>query len=88
MTELTEMSSKGQIVIPFDIREELRLEAGNTLVISKMEDTILIKKIDVPDLKEEFKRLTKWGSVWAKKKGIKESDIVKIIHKGRGIKID
>jgi len=87
MAEIAKVSSKGQIVIPFDIRKELDLKTGATLVVSKMDDIVLLKKVKIPDPKEEFKKLTKWGQKWAKKKGIKEEDIVKIIHKGRGIKV-
>lgn len=88
MTEITKVSSKGQVVIPFDIREELGLGPGTPIVVSKVDDTILMKKINIPDPKEEFKRLSKWGQKWAKKKGIKEEDVIKIIHKGRGVKVD
>ena len=38
---------------------------------------------------KEFKRLTAWGTEFAKKKGIRnEKDVVEIIHKGRAISDD
>ncbi|MCH8003055.1 MAG: AbrB/MazE/SpoVT family DNA-binding domain-containing protein [Nanoarchaeota archaeon] len=86
MTEITKMSSKGQVVIPYDMRKDLGLDTGSTLVVSRTDDLILLKKVQIPDPKEEFKKLTKWGQEFAKKKGIKEEDVMKIIHKGRGIK--
>lgn len=88
MTEVTKISSKGQVVIPYDIRKELGLETGSTLVVSKANDLILLKKIEIPDPMMEFERIAKWGQEFAKKKGLKEEDVVKIIHKGRGIKYD
>jgi len=76
MVEITKISSKGQVVIPFEIRKELGLDNGSAVVVSKMEDYVLMKKVDIPDIKKEFKRLTKWGTAFAKKKGIKSEEQV------------
>jgi len=48
------MSSKGQIVIPQKIRNELNIEEGSVVAIDKMKNMIIIKKIDV-DLVSQFK---------------------------------
>ena len=48
------MSSKGQIVIPQRIRNELNMEEGSIVAIDKMKNMIIIKKIDV-DLVNQFK---------------------------------
>jgi AbrB family looped-hinge helix DNA binding protein len=86
MTEITKVSSKGQVVIPRDIRKDLGWDIGSTVVVSRADDFVLLKKIQIPDPKEEFKKLTKWGQEFAKKKGWKEEDVMKMIHKGRAIK--
>jgi len=84
MAELTIVSTKGQVVIPSHIREELELEEGSQLVVSRMQDFILLKKINIPDPKKEFERLVKLGQAHAKKLGIKsEEDVVRTIHEGR-----
>ena len=84
MPEITKITTKGQVVIPVHIRQELRLKEGSQLVVSRMEDFILMKKINIPDPKKEFERLTKIGIKHAKKLGIKsEENVVKIIHEGR-----
>jgi len=44
--EITKISSKGQIVIPLKIRNELGIEQGSTLAIEKMKDMVILKKID------------------------------------------
>lgn len=49
--DTTKISSKGQIVIPTNMREHLK--EGDTLLIIKDENTILLKKAD--DLDEKFK---------------------------------
>ena len=89
MPEVTKMTTKGQVVIPAEIREELDLSEGTRLVVSRMGDLVLMKKISISDPKKEFAELTKRGSEFAKKKGIKgEDDVIKRIHKGRGVKSD
>ena len=87
MTEITKVSTKGQVVIPSGIRKELGLEIGTSVLVTRMEDFVLLKKINVPDMKKEFQKLTKWGTRFAKEKGIKnEENVMRIIHKGRGLK--
>jgi len=48
------MSSKGQIVIPQKIRNELNMEEGSVIAIEKMKDIIVIRRIDT-DLVNQFK---------------------------------
>jgi AbrB family looped-hinge helix DNA binding protein len=84
MIEITKMSSKGQVVIPMDIRKELELEEGSVLAISKVDDCVMLKKVEFVDVKKKFEELTKWGEVFAKKKGIKsEEDVMRIIKRGK-----
>ena len=85
--EITKITSKGQVVIPSKIRKELKLKEGTQIVVSNMGNLVVMKKIKIKDPKEEFKMLTKWGSDFAKKTGIKnEKDVMDILHKGRGTK--
>lgn len=87
MLELTKVTSKGQVVIPSEIRKELDLKEGVRLVVSVAGDIVLMKKVEIADPKEEFKELTKLGKELAKKEGIKsEEDVVARILNERGIK--
>ena len=87
--EVTKMTTKGQIVIPAEIREELGLKEGNQLVVTRLGELVLMRKLAIPDLKKELDDLTKWGIKIARKKGIRtEADVVRLIHKGRGLKVD
>ena len=52
--EITKISSKGQIVIPLKIRNELGINEGSILAVEKMNDLVILKKIDV-DLIKQFK---------------------------------
>ena len=86
MKELITMSSKGQIVIPKDLREELGIDAGTNFVVFGKDDTLILKKVNVTTAKEVFEKVHRWGTALAKKKGWKESDVMVVIHKGRGVK--
>ena len=52
--ELTKISSKGQIVIPQKIRNELKMNEGSILAIESVKGMVVLKKIDV-DLVNQFK---------------------------------
>ena len=82
--EFTRMSSKGQVVIPKKLREGF--EEGTPFAIVRDKDTIILKQIKLPGIKE-FETLVEKGVKIAKERGIKETDVDKIIHKHRGITI-
>ena len=84
MIDITTVSSKGQVVIPNHIREELGLEKGSQIVVSTIEDIVVLKKIRIPDPSEEFAKLTAFGKKHAAKIGVtSEEDVVRIIHDAR-----
>ena len=62
--EITKMSSKGQIVLPREIREELHLEEGTILVAVKKEGLVILKKIDNPILKEDLETIKLVEEAW------------------------
>ena len=87
MSEITKVTSKGQVVIPSQIRKALNLKEGSALAVSSAGDMVLMRKMDVPDLRKEFEELTKSGEKLAKKRGIKnEEDVVEQIRKWRRAK--
>jgi len=82
--ELTKLSSKGQVVIPQHLRDELGLTEGQTFAVLGKEDTIILKKVAIPSPKEVFERLHTWGVKFAAKKGLKEADLQEAIKRSRG----
>ncbi|MCZ7382743.1 MAG: AbrB/MazE/SpoVT family DNA-binding domain-containing protein [Candidatus Methanoperedens sp.] len=82
--EFTRMSSKGQIVIPKKLREGF--EEGTPFAVVRDKDTILLKQIKLPGIKE-FEALVEKSVKIAKERGVKETDVDRIIHKHRGITI-
>ncbi|MFA4907644.1 MAG: AbrB/MazE/SpoVT family DNA-binding domain-containing protein [archaeon] len=87
--ELTKMSSRGQIVIPQDIRKEMNLKEGETFAVIGSNDTLLLRRVVTPSREEILKRFKAQvgkGRKIVKKLGIRESDVPKLIHKMRGVK--
>ncbi len=79
----TRLSSKGQVVLPGPLRESLGLHTGEVFAIFGEDDTIVLKKIELPS-DEEFESLLKWGEDFAKKKGITRSDVLNAVKEVRG----
>ena len=80
---VTSISSRGQVVIPQELRERLNLHTGEKFIVIGEDDTIVLKKLEVPSFKG-FERLLKKTRKFAKKKGIKTSDVEEAIKKIRG----
>jgi len=84
--ELIKMSSRGQIVIPQDIRAEICASEGTMFAVVSGKDSIVLKKVAMPskeDLICELKEIAKQGAKKAEKLGIKESDVPNLVHKLR-----
>ena len=81
MTGIVTMSSKGQIVVPKELREEMKINSGTNFVIFGKDDTLILKKIEVPKANAVFEKVHKWGIELAKRKGWKEEDFIKGINK-------
>jgi len=86
--EVTKMSSKGQVVIPQEIREEVEAEEGTLfVVITSDTDTIILKKIQKPSKEALLKGLEKMARENRRKleaKGLTEKDIIKKALRSRG----
>jgi antitoxin PrlF len=82
-TEVTSLSSKGQVVIPERIRKTLGLETGSKLVVLTDGTNLLLKRIEEPKL-ETFKELIKESRKFARSTGMKKSDVSQAIRKVRG----
>ena len=76
--ETVRMSSKGQVVIPQDIREEVHVDEGTIFAVVGTKDTIILKKIAMPSKEELIKDLglfAKKAKMKLQSKGIMEKDL-------------
>ena len=78
----TRMSSKGQVVIPEDIRNRLKLRNGSRFVVVGKDDVIILKTIAPPTM-AEFDLLVSEARKQAKKAKLKPSDISDALKKVR-----
>ena len=81
----TRMSSKGQVVIPEDIRNRLKLRNGSRFVVVGKDDVIILKTIAPPAM-AEFDLLVSEARKQAKKAKLKPSDISDALKKVRRLK--
>lgn len=78
----TKLSSKGQVVIPEDIREQLNLKEGDQFVVIGQGDAVILKSITPPSM-DEFKGLLKEARATAKHSKANQSDVKAAIKKVR-----
>ena len=80
--EITSISSRGQVVIPQRIREKMKIHTGEKFVVIGEDNTLILKKLEMPSLKGIEKLLQKTRA-FTKEKGLKESDIEEAIKQYR-----
>jgi AbrB family looped-hinge helix DNA binding protein len=80
--ETTKMSSRGQIVIPEEIRNRLGLKPGDKFLVIGEEDVVILKTLSSPSL-NEFGGLINKARKQAKAAGLKRTDIAGAIARAR-----
>ncbi len=84
-TDVTAISSKGQVVIPKNIRDSLELMPGTRMIIFTDGNNILLKPLEQPNI-NEFRDLMDSANQWAKDVGMTSDDIdeaIKNVRKNR-----
>jgi len=80
----TRMSSKGQVVIPEEIRDRLGLKAGTQFVVGNR-DVVILKAISAPSVKA-FNDLMGHARQQARRAGLRKSDVEAAVARVRGLK--
>lgn len=78
----TKLSSKGQVVIPEEIRNRLGLRPGAQFVVVGDRDVVILKVIQTPDL-SEYDEIVGRARKAAKQAGKKPTDVDRAIRKVR-----
>jgi len=81
----TKMSSKGQVVIPEEIRKRLNLHSGMQFVVVGEDNVVILKAITPPSI-SEFDAIIAKARSQAKSAGLKKSDINKAVTRARNRK--
>lgn len=88
--EITKMTSRGQVVIPQEIREKEGLKEGERFIVVDINGNIVLKRVknlgakNIEDFESHFRALWKEAEV----KGITEDDVQKEIEAYRKEKHD
>ena len=78
----TKLSSKGQVVIPEEIRKRLGLEPGAQFVVVGEGDVVVLKALEAPKM-SDFKELLDRARTSAEAAGITEEDVKQAIREVR-----
>lgn len=81
----TRLSSKGQVVIPEEIRDRLGLKAGAQFVIVGERDVVILKVIQSPDM-SQFSGIVSRARKAAKRSGLKKKDVERAVKRVRSRK--
>ncbi len=76
--DVARLSSRGQIVIPKELRDELGLKKDDLLLITMIEDTLVMKKLDRTKLLKEFEGIRE-----AIKEKMSPKEVERLIHEAR-----
>jgi AbrB family looped-hinge helix DNA binding protein len=64
ISDITKISSKGQLIIPAKIRQELRIKDGNVFSVAAVDGVVVLKKLDSRISKEDLKTLKRVEDAW------------------------
>ena len=82
-TEFVKMSPKGQLVVPQDIREAEDFEPGDRFIAMSVNEGVLFKKVEMPNVKAEFEKLSKDIQEQFKKKRVTSKDVSEAVKWAR-----
>jgi AbrB family looped-hinge helix DNA binding protein len=78
----TTLSSKGQVVIPEEIRTRLGLETGAQFVVLGDKDVVIFKVLQPPAI-GDFAALIDRARQTARRRGLRRADLSKAVAKAR-----
>lgn len=78
----TRLSTKGQVVIPEEIRNRLDLKPGAQFIVMGDGDVVILKVIQAPEI-ADFDEIVERAREAAKRAGLRKKDVVDAIRKVR-----
>ena len=79
----TRMSSKGQVVIPEEVRSRLGIATGTQFIVMGENDVVILKTIASPSM-DDFDGIIKQARRQARTAAMKPSDVANAVAKVRG----
>jgi len=81
--ELVKMSSKGQLVVPREIRIKEKFKTSDRFVAFDVKGGVVFKRVNIPNVRAEFESLSREIAKQFKEKKIKEKDVKEAIKWAR-----
>lgn len=81
--ELVKMSMKGQFVVPQDVRAIAQLSPGERFVAFPVQEGVLFKRVEMPEVKLDFESLSKEVEAQFKKGKVSKKDVKEAIRWAR-----
>jgi AbrB family looped-hinge helix DNA binding protein len=78
----TRMSSKGQVVIPEDVRQRLELNPGTQFIVLAEDDVVILKMVRPPSM-GDFDRLVKKARKEARAARLTRSALSRVVSRVR-----
>jgi AbrB family looped-hinge helix DNA binding protein len=78
----TRLSSKGQVVIPEEIRQRLGLRTGAQFVVVGEGDVVVLKAVQPPSM-QQFDQLVGAARKAARRTGLKRRDVAAAVRRAR-----
>ena len=78
----TTLSSKGQVVIPEEIRDRLGLTPGTRFVVVAERDVVIFKVLEAPDA-DEYSGLVAQARAVAREEGLRVAEVERAVRKAR-----
>jgi len=78
----TTLSSKGQVVIPEEIRDRLGLTPGTRFVVVAEGDVVVFKVLEAPEA-DEFAGLVAQARAVARDEGVRAADVRRAVREAR-----
>lgn len=80
--DVTSISTKGQVVIPGEIRAQLGLEPGSKLAVITDGTNVLLRPLEPPRM-AVFSALLKESRAWARKTKLRPESVAKAVKRVR-----
>ncbi len=83
MEELVKMSPKGQLVVPKEIREKEKFKPTDRFIAVRINGGVVFKRVNIPNVKVEFKSLSRDIEKHFKERNIKQKDVEEAVKWAR-----
>ena len=83
--EITSISEKGKVVIPSSLRKTMNIKRSDKFLVFGENDTVILKKIEKPIMKQSFDEIAKPLQETAREMGLTKKDLTKAISDVRNV---